>query len=815
MSDRLRGSRAAVAAAAAAAAGAVRGAWRRTAARARPWHAGFAAPALLFCCLCVFLGIGAARARLFSPPPTPIIEDAKGGYLTEGAGAYSDFGYWEVNGPLNRRIVLCLSAAEDRRYFSHWGVDFISLARSLFNNLRGEDRQGGSTLAMQVARLEYPAPRTVLNKALEMSTALFLVQKYGRERVLRHYLTIVPQGNQIHGVAYAARRFFRKPLQDVSLAEAAVLCSLPREPGHMNVFTHKGFELARERARLILRLLAGRGEIDREELESALRQLGAMPMPVRELRPSNSYHYVLRLLQEEAAKGRQSYAGPLRATLDPDIQDLLQQTAQSALAENSRLDAHNVSIIVAERSTGEVRGYVGSSDFYDTASSGSIDYARTPRSSGSALKPLLFAFGLDRGVFTPASVLPDLPFAVLSPRGEYRAANFDDAYLGPMLYRRALANSRNIPALRVLEGVGMPQFFELARRLGLARDDTHDSFYYGYGLAIGGLYVTLCDLVAAYGALANDGRELALRFFSEPGTPAPGRQVFSSYASREVSLFLSDDTARLPSFPRMSVLEFPFPVAIKTGTSQGFRDAWTVAYSSKYIVGLWMGNADNHPMNHVAGVVSAVYAARIMKRLHPLQEEGIDATPFAPPEGTVSARICAMSGAEAGPDCPATTVEHFRPQDVPRELCTVHRRIAVDVRTGRPAGARTPPSRVALRPSVVLPAIYSLWGARRGLGDPSPDEGGVEHSILEITCPATGARYLLDPGIPGRFQTISLEASVRPRREGIDWYVDGALLTHAGFPYAARLPLTRGRHRIQAAAAATDTRSPAVTITVE
>ena len=789
----------------------------RLAARAQPWHAGFAPPALLFCVLCVFLGIGAERARLFSPPPTPIIENHEGGYLTEGAGESSGLGYWDVQGPLNRRIVLCLSAVEDRRYFSHWGVDLISLARSLSNNLRGADRQGGSTIAMQVARLEYPAPRTVFNKALEMSTAFFLVQEYGRESVLRHYLKIVPQGNQVHGVAYAARRFFRKPLSDVSLAEAAVLCSLPREPGRMNVFTRKGFGLARERARLILRLLAERRQVDADELQSALRQLDSMPMPVRELRPANSYHYVLRLLEEEGARGRRSYSGPLRASLDPGIQALAQRTAEEALEENRRLDAHNIAIIVAERSTGAVRGYVGSSDFSDASRAGSIDYARTPRSSGSSLKPLLFAYGLDRGVFTPASVLPDLPFAVLSPRGEYRAANFDDAFMGPMIYRRALANSRNIPALRVLEGVGMPQFYQLARRLGLARDDTHDASWYGYGLAIGGLPVTLSDLVAAYGTLANDGRELHLRFFEQDDTAGsePARQLFSAYASREVSLFLSDDTARLPSFPRMSVLEFPFPVAIKTGTSQGFRDAWTVAYSSTYIVGLWMGNADNHPMNHVAGVLSAVYVARILKGLHPLQEQGIDSLPFPAPEGTVAVRICTISGEEAGPDCPSSILESFRPSDAPHVACTVHRRIAVDVRTGGPATALTPPSQVVLRPSTILPAIYALWGARHGLGDPAPDMGKAERSYLSVSAPRAGAHYILDPGIPARFQTISLEASVRPRIEGIDWYVDGTLLIHAVFPYAARLPLSRGVHRIQAAAAATDARSDVVTIAVE
>ncbi|MGA2763314.1 MAG: transglycosylase domain-containing protein [Spirochaetia bacterium] len=794
---------------------AVRAAWAVAALAFLPAWVPWSIACLLFCPLLALLAVGAGRAVLFSPPATPIIEDRDGNFLTEGAGVYPAFGYWDVQGALNKRIVDCVTAVEDRRFYGHPGVDLISLGRSILNNASGRARQGGSTIAMQVARLEYPADRTLLNKALEMSTAVLLVLRFGHEKVMRHYLKIVPQGNQIYGVAYSARRFFRKPLSDVTLAEAALLAALPREPGRMNVFSWFGFLRAKERARMILSLLERRGHVGQEEYAAAIRELSHLPFPTREVRPANSYHFVLRLLAEEKSRGRASYAKPLRSSLDPAIQDFISSVAESALRENRRLDAHNIAIIVAERTTGEVLGYIGSGSFFDRENSGSIDYARTPRSSGSILKPLLFALGLDSGHFTPASVLPDLPFFVLSAQGEYRAMNFDDAYLGPMLYRRALANSRNVPALRVLEGVGLREFYELARRMELARDQSHDASYYGYGLAIGGLYVTLSDLVAAYGTLANDGRALGLGFLrGETGGKAP-RQVFSPYAAREVGLFLSDDAARLPSFPRMSVLEFPFPVAIKTGTSQGFRDAWTVAYSARYVVGLWMGNPDNHPMNHVAGIVSAVYVARILHFLHPLQEQGIDAAPFPVPEAAESVRICSLSGEAAGADCASTVVEHFRPGEAPRSLCSVHRRYAVDTRDGSPATRATPPARVALRPFSVLPAVYALWGARHGYGDVPRETDAAGGRFIAITYPQTGARYLLDPDLPKRFQTVPLEASVSPRVRAIIWYADGNPVAKVGFPYAARLPLTRGVHEIQVVIPGMQEHSAPVTIRVE
>ncbi len=790
------------------------------------------AAGLLLVLLALLLLLGWARAELVCPPPTPLFEDRAGGFLTEGERVYSSLGYWDVEGPLNPRVVLCLTAIEDRRFFAHPGVDLRALGRALAANTLGRDRQGGSTIAMQVARLQRPAARTLLPKLVEMSTAVLLVRRFGHERVLRHYLKIVPQGNQIHGVAYAARRFFQKPLADVSLAEAALLASLPREPGRMNLFAWTGFERARKRARLILGVLLRRGQIGREEYGAALRQLERMPRLTAEARPPNSTHYILRLLEEERAAAARvgasaAYSRPLRASLDPAIQALLQTVAEDALLDNRRHEAQNVALLVADRRTGEVLGYLGSASFFDGENAGAIDYARAPRSSGSILKPFLFARGLDTGRFTPGSILADLPFAVLSPTGEYRAANFDDTYLGPMLYRRALANSRNVPALRVLEGVGLEDFHALLRRLGLARE-AREAAWYGYGLVIGGLYVTLTDLVAAYGSLANDGRGFALRWrrtadgsrtadsfrTADAAAGASAEAPFSPYAAREVSLFLSDDAARLPSFPRLSALEFPFPVAIKTGTSQGYRDAWTVAYTSRYIVGIWMGNPDNRPTNHVAGIVSALYAGRVLRFLHPLQEQGIDTVPFPPPEETVTVPTCALSGERAGPDCPAASPEHFRPAEAPRAACTVHRRFAVDTRDGTVATERTPPGRVALRSYTVLRPEYALWGAQHGFGPPPPGSRPAGRAELRITYPADGASYRLDPDTPRRFQSLPLQAAVLPPVGEVEWLVDGEPLGRAAWPYALRLPLQPGTHRLQVALPGSELRSAAVTITV-
>ena len=320
-----------------------------------------------------------------------------------------------------------------------------------------------------------------------------------------------------------------------------------------------------------------------------------------------------------------------------------------------------------------IRSYLGSDLYADPDFAGAINYATTPRSAGSTLKPFIYALGLETGAFSPASVLADLPYHLSYPGGQYSVANYDERHLGPILYRKALANSRNIPAVHVLKTVGLAQTYDLFRQLGLAKDDRSASTY-GLGLAIGGLYVTLEDLVAAYGTLANDGQAFGLNWF-EPADKETPAQLIPEDVARQITLFLSDPLARLPTFGRMGPLEYPFPVAVKTGTSQGFRDAWAVAYSSDYIVGAWIGHPDHERMKRVSGLDAAQIVKEIMLSLHPKQRRGVDETPFPPPRFSSNSgvpadyqlvKLCPLSGEPATEVCAETVLEYLAPGTEPR-----------------------------------------------------------------------------------------------------------------------------------------------------
>jgi penicillin-binding protein 1C len=748
--------------------------------------------ALWWGCCADFLAVAWSLARLETVTATPLLEDRAGGYLAEANKDSGDLGFWEVDPVPNRKIVEAVIAAEDVRFRWFPGVDPIALARSLVAPWLSGRSEGGSTIAMQVARLQSSHSRTLENKMLETATAVFLTLRYGHDQVLNQYLKLVPQGNRIFGVAYGARRYFHKPLEDVSWAEAALLASLPQAPGKMNLFDGVGFSRASARAQRILASLRASGRITGAEADFAVRELAVMPLPESETRPGDTYHFVLRALAEDKAHGVLTVSKPRLTTLDPRIQKLTQDTVQQLYEDHAAYNVGNVAALVVSRS-GEVLAYVGSFSYFSTPGAGAIDYVQVHRSSGSTLKPLLYALALDEHKASPATVLADLPFSVLDPKGVYHPANFDDEYLGPMLFRRALANSRNIPALRVLESLGLGEAYSRLSQWGLIHDD-RGADWYGYGLAIGGLYVSLEDLVRSYGTLANDGKAFGLKFFRDP-EPEDTHAVISPYAARTVSLALSDETARAPSFPRGSALDYPWPVAIKTGTSQGYRDAWAIAYDSKYVVGVWMGDAENAPMNRVAGVVAAQGIHRLLAGLEPQQAQGIDTVPFPKPENTVAVDICSLSGEVAGPDCTSTSVEYFPASEAPRTVCEVHVRRPVDVRTGQPPTGSTRAEDVVMRPFTILPVEYTLWSLQHGLGVPGSGRNG---RFFRLTSPINGAKIYRDPETPPAFQTLALQAAAVPGPPHMDWYVDGQLFESVPPPYTARWPLISGIHRFEA-----------------
>ena len=759
-------------------------------------------------------------SSLVAPPATPIFTDRYGTFLAEGtADENAPLGFWDPPNILPERIVSCLLVIEDKRYYGHFGVDFRSLLRASVNNLRGKPRQGASTIAMQVARLQRPGERTFWRKACEMGTAVWLNRKYGHENVLRHYLKIAPQGNRIHGVAYAARRYFQKPLTDLSWAEAAVLASLPKAPSRMNLYRFEGRRKAFERASLILNLLHENGTLDEKDFAINQRQLKALKIPVKESRPYHSYHAILRL--QESVSRTTAYPRPISTTLDLPLQEVVDSIASDAMGHLRQRGAGNLAVIVAEKETGAIRSYLGSDMYADPDFAGAINYATIPRSAGSTLKPFIYALGLETEAFSPTSVLADLPFHLSYPGGQYSVANYDERHLGPLLYRKALANSRNVPAVHVLKTVGLAKTYDLFRQLGLAEDDRSASTY-GLGLSIGGLYVTLEDLVAAYGVLGNDGKAFRLHWFEHPDEETPA-QLIPEDIARQITLFLADPLARLPTFRRMGPLEYPFPVAVKTGTSQGFRDAWAVAYSSKYIVGAWIGHPDHERMKRVSGLDAALLVKEILLFLHPKQRRGVDEELFPPPQLHGNSgqpaeyqliELCPLSGELASATCAEAVLEYFPHGTEPKNACSIHQSFAVDRRTGALAGPATPPERIEIRSYAVLPPQYAAWGARDGYGlPPAPSDESPSASIA-IQEPADGSVFRFHPDAPRELQSIALRASVTPNVPEIVWYVDGEPFQKVAYPYTTRWHLRAGAHALQARFPHANIQSGIITITI-
>jgi penicillin-binding protein 1C len=667
---------------------------------------------------------------------------------------------------------------------------------------------------MQVARLQHPGSRTYGRKLVESLAALFLTLRHGRESVLSHYLRIVPYGNRIHGIAYAARCYLEKPVEDLSWAEIAFLTAIPQSPSRMNPFNPEGRRAARERGRRILDALLDEGVLSEEEHELALRQLARLSFPLRGRRPEAAMHALLRLEERVRSDSSVRIEYVVETTLDLDLQEEVTRTAWSSILDWESEGASNGAVIVVDIQTSEVLAWMGSTDYFDEVQSGSIDYASIPRSSGSTLKPFLYGLALDKGVITPASVLDDLP------RGSAAITNADKSYLGPMLPRSALSNSRNIPAVDVLEKVGIDEAFDL-----LGESELHDgrqpARHYGLGLAIGALPVTLEHLVSAYTVLAGDGRYRELVWYRGQPTREP-RQVLSEDAVRQVTLFLSDPMARLPTFPRMGFNEYPFPVAVKTGTSSNYRDAWTVAYSPKFLVGVWVGRADYRPMSRMTGYGAASQLAnKVLLTLH-RGDDRLSHVPFPPPRGTIPVRLCALTGKRATDACDRVSSEWLPPGQDPVDFCSAHLRIGIDIRDGSIATAATPKALIEPRTFVDLPAPYAAWVVKTGLprkprlGPATPLSLGLSRAPrLAIASPEDGLRLISDPETPHSMATLALRATVDPTSEQVVWYVDGKPFQLVDYPYTARWPLAPGEHRFQVRLPHTEIVSNQVTVWIQ
>lgn len=750
----------------------------RAGARRRLWLACVAAVVPL-----VVLG---AWIRLGPPPAvershfvSTAILDRNGLVISEPLSSRGSRGAWLSADALPANVLRATLAAEDRRFFSHPGVDVVAVARAAWENVRhGKVVEGGSTITQQVAKLLLAAPdRSFGTKVREAIAAMRLEHRYSKREILALYLNLAPYGNQINGIARASHRYFGVGPDELTIAQAAFLASLPQRPGAFNPLRDAGRAASRQR------WVLSKMSLRKEELQEAKRERLRFDRGEASL---IAPHFVERVRAQQGGGGQ-----VVRTTLDSALQREVAGIVNAQRASLLAHGAHAVAVAVLDNATGEWLAWEGSGDYFGgdrpgrkgEGFGGAIDGVSALRQPGSTLKPFTYAVAFEQG-YTPATVLADVPshFATAEEGVAYTPRNYDGQYRGPMRVRSALAGSENVPAVAMLSKIGAPSLLRLLRNAGFVDlDKTAD--YYGLGLTLGDPEVRLEQLVAAYSMLARGG------VFVEPRM-TPGirkeRRLLSARSAFWITDILSDNAAREFIFGSGGNLEFPFPVAVKTGTSSAYRDNWTVGYTRDVTVGVWVGNFDRQELRNSSGVTGAGpifhdVMLTAVKRARGGLPVGESAPILEPPPDLERAPICAVSGLRPSTSCPATTTE-WVPKSAPVAFCSWHR-----------AGG-----------AVDWPSEYRAWAqvtTRQAKSQQSPVR--VQEARLRVTNPPNGATYLIDPTLRMPYQTLRLRAAATAP---VRWQINGA-------PVGNEWPLRPGRHTITA----TDDRGErdSVTITVK
>ena len=500
---------------------------------------------------------------------------------------------------VSSHVTAALIAVEDERFRRHPGVDPISIVRAIGSNVRRRRVvSGASTLTMQAVRLVEPRPRTLRSKAVEAFQALQLERIRSKDEILELYLNLAPFGGNLIGIEAASRAYFGKHARDLTLAEAALLAGLVQAPSRLRPDRHP--DRARRRRDHVLDRMRECGFVD------ARREAFAKRTPVRTARGAHAFgapHFA------RMVRGMVPERETLRTALDSAIQWAAEQALRERVAALRPAGVTNGAVVVIENATGAVRAMVGSCDFFSEEDNGQVNGALAPRSPGSALKPFIYALAFETGEAMPATVLADVPTAFAG----YVPANYDRRYHGPVPARDALAYSLNVPAVALLNRIGVREAHAFLRAAGITTLN-RDADHYGLALVLGSAEVNLLELTNAYAALARLGVWRPWRVLEAP-SPPPGRRVLSPGAAWLVADVLRD-RKRLGGTSLWRHKKSALPMAWKTGTSYGHRDAWTVAYTPHYTVGVWLGNFNGKPARALVGMTAAApVAARILDQI--------------------------------------------------------------------------------------------------------------------------------------------------------------------------------------------------------
>ncbi|NET78738.1 penicillin-binding protein 1C [Okeania sp. SIO1F9] len=649
-------------------------------------------------------------------------------------------------------FINAIIAAEDKRYYQHGALDMKAIGRSLLEAIQAKQIvSGASTITMQLARMLEPTPRTFGNKIREIWLSWRITAGMNKNQILQAYINRLPMGGNIYGVEAASRAYFGISATDLNLAQATILAALPNDPTDLNPYYN--WSLLKKRQIYVLKPMVEDNYITSAEAEKALAEKIT-------LQPKNqgiiaAPHFLFWLSQNQSTAINQNLSTTttptvIRTTIDRPLQQFVTTQVQQVIQNLTPYNVHHAAAIVINNQTGEVLAYVGSPDYFNTQKMGSNDGVQALRQPGSTLKPFLYQLALENQVINPNTILPDVPTYYAIPGAKlYSPTNYNqDRFLGPVIVRVALANSLNIPAVRVLEKVGVKQFLNRLHQLGFTHLQASPE-HYGLGLSLGSGEVSLWELAKAYSIMARQGEVIPV----VTTIPSKTYPLFQHKKNQDISLLpqaeskwmlianmLSDTHARAAEFGVNSALNLPFPAAVKTGTSSDFRDTWTVGFTNDYTVAVWVGNFSGESMVQISGVMGAAPLwNRIMLHLHEKKE----ATAFPPPKNMVQRPVCTISGLRPKSDCPSVITEYFYPEKL-REYEHLSALYSVEN----------------------LPDEYNEWLAKQSKSSLVSDE-------LKILFPQEDDYFLMDDVGGEKKLEFKLANS---RENSVEWWLNGEKL---------------------------------------
>lgn len=559
------------------------------------------------------------------------------------------------------RLASATMAAEDERFASHVGVDPVAIGRAVVADVRaGAVVQGGSTITQQLVKVRRTAARGGLTgrgiseKAREALYAVRLEHRFTKEEILSAYLAEAPYGGAVVGADAAAEAYFGVSPSQLTWAQAAYLAALPQRPSRFD--PRKNPTAAVNRQRWILGRLRDAGVISRREEVGARREVISIsasrrtpvaPHLVRAVRDRSICGAVRcpSAIGTRADDSGEASTGTVVTTIDAALQADVAGIAAHQRKLLASYGAANISVVVLDNTTGAVRAYEGSGGWSGALAAdrgGMIDGVRKPRQTGSVIKAFVYALAFDEGA-SPGDLIDDAPFVASGASREFRPRNYDKRFRGELTLREALAQSVNVPAVRVLAEHGPDDLEALLKRSGI----TMPNSTYGLSMALGAAEVDLLHLTAAYASFARGGRSVEPVLF-EPAAPQEGNRVVSREAAFMVTDVLADNDARSPAFGRSSALRFDFPVSAKTGTSSDFHDNWVIGSSGRVTVGVWVGNFDRTPLRRASGVTGAgpVFRAVMLAADARLGKDPTRSLLADPPGGLVRDSVCRRSSCD-------------------------------------------------------------------------------------------------------------------------------------------------------------------------